>query len=154
MIKVGPKRRKLSVLNQNERFYCSQLSCKISYRDCGMRHIKGAALRKGDNWALVPEKWARYATPCRSCRDGQRTASALGLKAPSNPGPNKPPTAPIWWRSKAVGTQEAPYRTCLKCPRLFRGWSDLCSRCRKQTRLTALREHKIDYPVRLVSGGV
>ncbi len=138
MIKAGPKLRKLTVLNQHELFNCWRLGCRISYRDCGLRHAKGQALRHGEAYALVPEKWARYASPCRPCPDGAKTKAVLGLRAPRSPGPNKPPNPAYMGRRKARKEPVAPYKTCTKCPRLFRGFQASCKVCRRQAREKAL----------------
>ncbi len=139
MLQTGPRRRKLAILNQSELFDCWRLGCRISYRSCGMRHAKGAALRQGENYAWVPEQWAKYAFQCRTCPEGAKNQAGLALHAPRRPGPNKPPSPVPMGRSKATTSPGTPFRTCRKCPRLFRTSGVICVPCRRQIRSAALR---------------
>ena len=147
--------RRLTLLNANELFSCEKLQCRLTYKDCALRHAKGAALRRGDAYALVPEKWARYATPCRTCQDGARTQQALGVVAPRSPGPNKPPSPVLRGGRRALQSpQEPPYRHCQACPKLYRGLSALCPVCRQLRRSAAQQAFRCRCGRRMAQSGL
>jgi len=141
MVSRATSKSLIVIPQSDDLFFCAPLACQISYRQCGLRHVKGKALRKaneGNSW--VPEQWAKYASPCRNCQEGEKTAALLGSTAPARPGPNRPPSTVPMSRAKALVGPGTPFLFCAKCRRAFRGSHRLCPKCRVSGRRPAIIE--------------
>ncbi len=133
-------KRRLEVV-ATELFRCELLDCKLSYRSCSMRHVKGESLARGTENAWVPEQWALYAFQCRGCSIGALHAAALGSVAPKKPGPNKPPPpTPMGNRNGSDAPGRKPLRWCKdrECGQPFAGAGNYCAGCRKRIRAKVL----------------
>lgn len=132
----APKRRyRLTVANQDELFECEPLDCRLSYRTCASRSVRGNALRRGENGAWVPEQWALYASSCRGCPVGEAHARKLGAVCGDRPGPYKPP-GPTAYGGVRGGHRlpGKPMRMCLACNKPHTGPGRYGKCCRKKMR--------------------